>query len=261
MDEKNDFIQIVIVGTLVVLLLTIFIVIFIVQQLRHKQKSLLEKQQLLSQFQQAILRTQLEIQEQTLKTISGEIHDNIGQALSLAKLNLNTLPLLADETVRKKVETAREQVKKAINDLRDLSKSLHGDKIAEIGLEQAIAGQLKIIENSGQFTTSLSINGDSKILEAKQEMVLFRMIQEILNNAVKHSKATQISVIISYTTVGIGISISDNGIGFDSEKLDATQTGIGLTNVYSRAALINAKVSVQSFLGTGAIISIEALYQ
>lgn len=261
MDENNDLIYTTAISTSVVLLLTTFIAIFIIQQLRRKQKVRLEKQQLLSQFQQDILRTQLEIQEQTLKTISGEIHDNIGQVLGLAKLNLSTLPLLTDETVRKKVDSAREQVKKAINDLRDLSKSLHGDKIAEIGLEQAIAGQLKIIENSGQFTTSLSINGDSKILEAKQEMVLFRMTQEILNNAVKHSKATQISVTISYTTVGIGISISDNGIGFDSEKLDATQTGIGLTNVYSRAALINAKVSVQSFLGTGTIISIEALYQ
>jgi two-component system, NarL family, sensor kinase len=257
MVEQNEMIYSVILTTLVILLLAVFIILIVVQQLRRKQKHLLEKQQLQAQYQQGILETQLEIQEQTLKIISGEIHDNIGQTLSLVKLNLNTLPLLIDDTVRKKVETAREQVTKAINDLRDLGRNLHGDKIAEIGLEEAIAGQLKIIQNSGQFVTVLDITGTCHPLEPRLQMVLFRMTQELLNNAVKHSGATQITVTLSFTMSGITLSVSDNGVGFDPQRLNAGQTGIGLTNIYNRAGLISANVCVRSSPGIGTTISIE----
>jgi two-component system, NarL family, sensor kinase len=258
MIENNDLIYSMIVTTSVILLMAVFIVLFVAQQLRRKQKHLLEKQQLQAQYKQDLLNTQLEIQEQILKTISGEIHDNICQALTLAKLNLNTLPMQANETDQKKVDTAREQVSKAINDLRDLSKSLHGDKITEIGLEEAIASQLKIIQNSGQFTTNLTVTGTpAKPLEPRQEMVLFRMVQEILNNVLKHSRAEKINVALVYTPGNAILSVSDDGIGFDARKLNVSKTGIGLTNLYSRAALINAKVCLQSSLGKGTTISVE----
>jgi two-component system, NarL family, sensor kinase len=259
MTENNDLIYSVIVTTSVILLMAVFIILFVAQQLRRKQKHLLEKQQLQAQYQQDLLNTQLEIQEQILKTISGEIHDNIGQTLSLAKLNLNTLLLQKDDTDRKKVDTALEQVSKAINDLRDLGRSLHGDKITEIGLEEAIAGQLKIIQNSSKFTTSLNITGTPYPLEPRQEMVLFRMAQEIINNALKHSKARHIAVTLAFTPAGSILSVSDDGVGFDARQLDASKTGIGLTNLYSRAALINAKVCLQSSPGIGTTISVEIM--
>jgi two-component system, NarL family, sensor kinase len=258
MKEDNDLIYSMIVTTSVILLMAVFIILFVVKQLRRKQKNLLEKQQLQAQYKQDLLNTQLEIQEQILKTISGEIHDNIGQALSLAKLNLNTLPLQASDNDRKKVDMAKEQVGKAINDLRDLSKSLHGDKIAEIGLEEAISSQLKIIQNSGQFATNLIVTGTPvKPLEPRQEMVLFRMVQEILNNVLKHSKAATINVTLAFSSRGAILSVSDDGIGFDARKLNVSETGIGLTNLYSRATLINAKICLQSSPGKGTTISVE----
>jgi len=94
-----------------------------------------------SQFEQELLQTQIEIQEQTLKTISQEIHDNVGQVLSLAKLNLNTF----EANPEGKLKNTKELVSKAINDLRDLSRSLHGEKIGEIGLQEAIVNELKIL--------------------------------------------------------------------------------------------------------------------
>jgi two-component system, NarL family, sensor kinase len=255
MFYKDEIILSIAITTAVVLLLAVFIVFFIFQLQRRKQKHRAEKQLLQSQYQQDLLRTQLEIQEQTLKTIGEEIHDNIGQVLSLVKLNLNTLNNLPD-AAQQKADTTKELVSKVISDLRQLSRSLHGDKIGEIGLKEAIEGQLRIIENSGQFAAKLTVAGTERPLEPQQEMVLYRMVQEILNNAVKHSKATQLNVALLYEPGEFTLTITDNGIGFDASKLEASKTGIGLKNIYNRAALIGAVLKVNSSPGNGTIVSI-----
>ena len=239
---------------MITLSLVIVIITFI---FRDKQnKLILEKKQIQLGYEKDLLRTQLEIQEQTLKTIGEEIHDNIGQVLSLVKLNLNTLNGLPD-AAQQKADTTKELVSKVISDLRQLSRSLHGDKIGEIGLKEAIEGQLKIIENSGQFTTQLTVTGTERSLEPQQEMVLYRMVQEILNNAVKHSKATLLSVELDYPAGTFNLSIKDNGVGFEPAELKASETGIGLKNIDNRAALIGAVVTIDSSPGIGTAIIIS----
>jgi signal transduction histidine kinase len=98
-------------------------------------------------FQQTLLQSQLEIQEQTLKNISQEIHDNIGQALTLVKLNLNTMDFDLNEQSNQKIITSKELISKAINDLRDLSRSLNTDIIADLGLQNAIEQELILVIN------------------------------------------------------------------------------------------------------------------
>jgi len=122
-------------GTIAFLVLAGFVIFFLIMYMRRKTKNILEKQQMQSQFSQTLLQTQLEIQEQTLKNISQEIHDNIGQALSLAKLNLNTMPPINDEALQQKILNSKELVSKAITDLRDLSRSLDTDYVQEMGLQ------------------------------------------------------------------------------------------------------------------------------
>jgi len=95
--------QIIYEGTLVFLVLAGFVIFFLVMYMRRKTKNILEKEQMRSQFQRELLQSQLEIQEQTLKTISQEIHDNIGQVLSLAKLNLNTMEIDKKEELQEKI--------------------------------------------------------------------------------------------------------------------------------------------------------------
>ena len=147
-----------------------------------------------SLFQNELLQTQLEIQEQTLKTISEEIHDNVGQVLSLAKLNLNTFEINPE----KKLTDTKQLISKAINDLRDLSRSMHGDRIAELGLQQSVADEFQILENSGEFKTHLKITGELYKLPPQKEMVLFRIVQEALNNCIKYSKAKNIILELNY---------------------------------------------------------------
>jgi two-component system, NarL family, sensor kinase len=243
---------------LIALMMVTFIGLSFFQYRKRNRRHLLEKHFIQAQQAQALLQTQLEIQEQTLKTISQEIHDNVGQVLSLAKLNLKTLDMDTGVTKDEKIEKSVDLVSKAINDLRDLSRSMNGDKVADLGLRNAIDNELRIIENTGIMHTYLAIEGTPYILPAQHEMVIFRIVQESLNNAVKHSKATNINILINYLPSHCSITIADDGEGFDANHLEATQTGIGLKNMQNRASLINAYFSIQSQPGQGTKVLIES---
>ncbi len=214
-----------------------------------RKKHIHEKTILQSQFQQELLRTQLEIQEQTLKTISQEIHDNVGQVLSLVKLNLNTLP----NSNEQKIQDTKNLVSKAINDLRNLSHSLHGDVIAELGLQQSIANELRMIKSTKAFETELKTTGIVYKINAQKEMVLFRIVQEALNNCIKYSGAKKITLTMQYQPQMFTLLIADDGNGFDAEK----NVGIGLKSMLNRAQLIGGIFNLQSAQGKGTVITIE----
>ena len=250
---KEEFIIAIVSVSILMLLFVIFILIFIKYIIQKKGQHKLEKQKIVHDFQQAILQTQIEIQEQTLKNISQEIHDNIGQVLSLAKLNLNTL--LPEET--EKLNDTKQLVSKAINDLRDLSRSLHGDRIAELGLQESIANELKILQNTGQFQTDLIVRGNFYKLDKQKEMVIFRIAQEAINNALKHAKAKRIEISINYQPGFFELSIADNGTGFDIEAVQHDKVGIGLRSMQNRAALIGASWNLQSAVGNGTTINVK----
>src|SRR3954471_13392308 len=182
---------IVIVGCAVILFFVIFFYLLIIQL--HKRRILHQKEMfdLKSQYEKIILQSQLEIQEQTFRNISQEIHDNIGQVLSLAKLNLNTIPQNGSSD---KIALTEELLGKAISDLRDLSKSLHPEKIKDIGLTNAIRNELLVMQRAAKLSTEL-ITGDEEIkLSDEKCIIVFRMMQEILHNILKHAKAKNVKV-------------------------------------------------------------------
>ncbi|MEO6541648.1 MAG: sensor histidine kinase, partial [Ferruginibacter sp.] len=192
-------------------------------------------------------------QEQTLKTISEEIHDNVGQVLSLAKLNLNTF----ESNPEKKLIDTKHLISKAINDLRDLSRSMHGDRIAELGLHQSLVDELQILQNSGsEFETHFKISGEKYKLPQQHEMVLFRIVQEALNNAIKHAKAKNINLHLFYTPESFTLTVRDDGKGFDA-SVTQNKKGIGLKSMQNRARLIGATCIFQSSFNNGTSITIE----
>ena len=258
MLSKNEELYISLITGFILILFVA--VVFILSIIRYKQKSLIylkEKLLLQTKFQQELLQTQIEIQSQTLQTISQEIHDNVGQVLSLVKLNLGTIEDTENSSNQNKINDTKHLVSKAINDLRDLSRSLYGNKIAELGIADAIDNELKILQNSGQFKTSFKTTGEPFKPEPQKEMVVYRMLQESLNNVIKHSKAQNIDVVLNYTPQLFSLTITDDGIGFESDELPEVSLGMGLKSMKSRAALIGAKFSVQSSKNNGTSISIQ----
>jgi signal transduction histidine kinase len=251
--ESEEVLITIILGTALILFFAFVIIVLYLLFQKKKHRYLIEKQLMKTQFSQALLQTQIEIQEQTLKTISQEIHDNIGQVLSLAKLNLNTL----QPGEKTKLVDTKNLVSKAINDLRDLSRSLHGDKIAELGLQESVASELKILQNTRRYKTELIITGEPYKLEPQKEMVLFRIVQEAIHNAVKHSKGKKITVQLQYEASAFILLVTDDGIGFNAAGLQPKQTGIGLKSMQNRAALIGGEFTINSSAGNGTEIKIE----
>jgi len=256
-DIREGLTSYVKIGTVIFLTLAGLFVFFIALSIQRRRKMFLEKKEMKIKFEQELLQTQIEIQEQTLKTISQEIHDNIGQVLSLAKLHLNTFEGIESNSNQTKINDTKNLVSKAINDLRDLSRSLHGDKIAELGLQESVENELKILQNTGQYKTELKITGEPYKLAPQKEMVLFRMVQEAMNNAIKHARAKNITIAMLYQPEIFNLIITDDGIGFNTASLQAVQTGIGLKSMQNRAALIDGTFTINSAAGNGTEINIE----
>jgi two-component system NarL family sensor kinase len=131
--------------------------------------------------------------------------------------------------------------------LRNLSKTLHADAVLAGGLTSAIETELSLIAKTAVFQTQFSVNGDPVSLDAKRELILFRTVQEILNNAIKHSGASLIQVHLGYYPNELRLSVADNGTGFDYEATNANvQKGIGLRNIKNRTKLIGGEWQLHS---------------
>jgi two-component system, NarL family, sensor kinase len=238
MEEISQIIAIAIVFILLIFFIMSFFFIF------YKKK---KEQQEILQIQQAIFaQAQIEIQEQMLTNISQELHDNIGQTLTVAKLNLSTIKVANTDDSIKKIDTAKQLITHSLTNIRDLAKSMLGEKITEIGLQQAMQNELKILENTGLYKITFFTEKSFSNISPQHELIAFRIVQETLHNIVKHAQATSIDVQIKHISSKAIITIADNGKGFDSNKFDPNNTGIGLKNMISRSAIINAEFTIKS---------------
>ncbi|NOT50316.1 MAG: sensor histidine kinase [Chitinophagaceae bacterium] len=240
------------------LFLGAFIILLATLYTKKQQRNKNEKKEMQLQYHQTLLQSQLEIQEQTFKNISQEIHDNIGQALTLAKLNLNTMPSVTDQQ-KEKIFTTKEIISKTISDLRDLSRSLNTDYIADMGLQKAIEYEMNLISKSSSIKTETITEGKPFVIDKQKELILFRIVQEVLNNAIKHSEAKSIIAKMIYGSDSFELLITDNGKGFkidDPKREKQPGSGLGLRNMDNRAKLIGASFSMNSGPGAGTEVRI-----
>jgi len=252
MTEKfySDLITLV-VTFFIFMLLIFFIVITLAVRYRRRKK---ENETLRVQFSEQLLKSQLEIQEQTLQHVSRELHDNIGQVASLIKINLNTLQVGDTVVLQTKINYTKELVKQLITDIKLLSSSLNGDKMNKVGLLKALQNEVEKINKTEVFTAKFVQQGNIPPIHDEKAIILYRMVQELLNNALKHSEAKEITIHANLDGNNKFIlTISDNGKGFNvAEKLkDMDDTGNGLLNLQKRAGVINASIVFLSAPGSG----------
>ena len=247
---------VIIVGTSIVILLSYFMVVFTLSYKKKQVEHTVEVSRIQNQFTQTLLQSQLEIKEQTLRHLAYELHDNLGQIASLIKINLNTLQLDDRGKSAQKIEDTKELTRQLITDLKSLSVSLNGDLIAKIGLLKGIENEVNRLNKTGQFITQLKVEGLSALLEESTTIILYRMVQEVINNIVKHSEAKHIDFLATTSENLFTLVIQDDGVGFNLEE-KVNSGGSGLLNLQSRAKLIHAQFSIQSSLGVGTKICIE----
>jgi signal transduction histidine kinase len=249
------------------ILITSFLVGFIISILLLFQKKKKNKEReielLRNNFDKELLQTRLEIQEDVLKNISMEIHDNIGQVLLLANINVAMLEnfRLTDEAPAIIAETTT-MLNKAIEDVSQLSRGLHSDRIIEIGVFNAIIYELELLSRKGIYEITITNNYPeaNTLLPNETQLIIFRVFQEISKNIIKHSKATHIEFSIQKSGSEIEILINDNGIGFtvsNEENNKQIINGIGLRSIEDRIKFIKSKFSVISNSINGTRICIK----
>jgi two-component system, NarL family, sensor kinase len=251
-DQYPEVIAVIIAGSILSLLLVGFIVTMLIAYRRKQYK-----------HEQELLQARLEIQENIFKNLSEEIHDNIGQMLSVLKLTLSAIPLQNDKEILDYILESKGMVNHIISSISDLSKSLHTDRILKIGIIEAVRFELEKIEKTNLFTTSFNHADCNFKLNPENEIFLFRIIQEVLNNIIKHSKAHIIDVSFFCKERFIVFTFADDGVGFDVKEAflkASSNRGIGLTSMTNRAKLIGGQLTIISQPGSGtkSIIEIPA---
>jgi signal transduction histidine kinase len=253
--QDDEIGQIVLLTGLFFFFLVGFIIYFVLLYRNKQLKNKKEQEQLQVAFRQELLKTQLEIQEQTFEYVSKEIHDNITQVLSFVKLTLGMSKNIGEAEKQQKINESRDLISQTITDLRDLSKSLSYEHIAALGLERTIEIEMEKINKSGLIEVSFASEGETYSLGEQRELVLFRIFQEALNNALKHSGARHFKIVLQYHSDLFNLSLEDDGSGFSVETLD-NKGGSGLKNMENRAALIGGMAAIDSAPGDGCRVKV-----
>ncbi|MDX5511553.1 MAG: sensor histidine kinase [Hymenobacteraceae bacterium] len=251
LNKRNTQIGIVIIG---------FLVCAVIAYLFYKQNQLRQKlvldQEMLKQHK---LRTRavMEAEARERKRIGTELHDGLGQLLSVIKLNLTALQDEQEKLKQQSLLTnAINTVNETFKEVRQISHNMMPDVVQKKGLVAALQEYISKINETQVITIELDIVELQEKIDVTLENSLYRVIQEILTNSLKHAKATLMQVQLIKHENELILMIEDNGVGFDTQHLDKNQ-GIGLKNVKSRIDCLNGEMYIDSVLGRGTIITIE----
>ena len=224
-------------GLLIVGIAIIFITFLIISRQRRNALYLAQKK-LKADYEKQLLQSQIEVQESTLSTVSKELHDNVNQLLSTAKLLINFAQKERDQP-SEPLQNAFESVGMAIHEIRNLSKSLNKDWLQKFDLIKNLSDEIKRLEISKQFSFHFSYP-DQFVLAADKQLILFRIVQEGIQNCIKHAEPKVISISITNEGSFYGITIKDDGKGF-APNIPAE--GIGIANMKQRTALLGGTIT------------------
>lgn len=208
--------------------------------------------------QKTLAQAIVDAQESERAKIGKELHDNVNQVLSTAKLFLEVAKTSTKDRVSL-IGKSAEQIHHAINEIRHISQSLIPPSISDIGLSESIKDLVQNIAVTKTLHVDYNNIGDiENNITENQKVMIFRIIQEQVNNVLKHAEASRISIQLKVDNKEIELSISDNGKGFDPEKIK-TKKGVGLSNIASRVDLFNGKVDIITAPGKGCQLLVKIL--
>lgn len=244
------------IGTVISTLFVSALIIFLIHYKRKQQMHITEKLQLQHQYEHQLLLSRLEVQEQSFQYFSEEIHDNVGAVLTVCKMHLHQLAqLYHNSEAEELISESSEMLTKALTDLRSISHTLNGNFIARAGLKEALEKELKYITSVRGMKVNLETKGEVFDMPQEKELMIFRIIQEAIANALKHASATVIRVRLEYQPDLFKVVVADNGTGFDTTNIK--YQGLGLSNMQTRAALLGGNIHFDSRTGGGTTVSLQ----
>lgn len=246
--------------TIIFLMAPLFLMIYVNLYNRRKKKHNEETASLKRSFENELLKSQIEVQEQTLKTIAYDLHDNIGQLLGLTIITLGSINIDDPAKATEKIAAAEDLAKRSVKEIRALSRLLHGEELISRGLIGAIAFELDWVGKSQLYKISYHNNINALPPKAGIETMIFRLFQETLHNIIRHAKALEIIINLDFINDQLILSIADDGIGFDFTETRKLHKGMGLQNIQKRVAMIGGTVTFDTSPGKGTTITITTPY-
>jgi two-component system sensor histidine kinase UhpB len=207
-----------------------------------------------NQVSKAATKAAIRAQEKERNHLGKELHDNINQILTTTRLYIEMA--LAEESIREMLlHKSLENVSKAIEEIRKLSKSLVSPSLEYIGLREAVQEMITGLNISKGLQIKLKTQGlKESIINDQVKLMIYRVLQEQVNNIIKHSKAKNAEIRLSVSNGALGMVVTDDGIGFDLCK---KRRGIGLNNINSRVEIYGGTVQVITSPGKGCSLQIQ----
>lgn len=244
MEEKaGSIIQPMLIICGIFTMVALFVVSYLIYF--HRRKT-----QLIANAEEALRQSKIEVQEATYSVLSKELHDNVGQLLSTAKMLLGLTERKLDQSPDT-LHTANETLGKAIYELRMLSRSLDKDWLEQFNFSENLTAEIRRI-NSGGIISAEYIGSLSIPLNAEKQILLFRVVQEAIQNAIRHGQPSAITVSVFEKNDNACIYIIDNGKGFTADD----KKGMGLTNMKQRTKLLKGSIEWDSAAGKGTEVKI-----
>lgn len=245
MGGDTRFIFAVVVATVLVLAMVgvMGLLMVVNTNRRHRHRADLAEAEL--RREREVLRAEQEATEHTLTEVGRELHDNVGQLLTVTQMGLYTAR--AERPDDQQLGTAMEALSQSIEEVRRLGRSLNTDLWQDRSLVDALNAEVLRLQRLGRAAVDLNLIGDPKDPPSDAKIILFRTCQEILNNTMRHSRATHISIEVSGNQ-RMHLRLRDNGVGFDIEHV---LSGGGVKNIRRRCALVGYRATLGSSPGKG----------
>ena len=247
MDDSKE--GILLIATTMVVLIAFALTVLAVMMIYRKRKveHLQEITRMNEKFERELLEAQLEVQRETMQYIGREIHDHVGQELTLAYLLTQQLEA-RDAKMENQVTAVGKIIHESLSDLRNLSRSLTDSAVGGNDLDQLVKLECYKVRSAKVCKVNYRCSAPGIKSSDSVKSFVVRILQEFVQNSLKHSNCTAISVELSTHAEGVMLTAMDNGKGFAEGQ---QQAGIGLANMRQRAAIIGAELSIESAQAQG----------
>ncbi len=247
------------IGTGGMLILAGAIVLFITFYQKRMFEARLKQQLLESQFQQKVLEATLDSQESERSRVAGDLHDSIGGMLSAIRMGLSAIGRqLPNQHV---LDPQKQMLDDTIESVRKISRELMPATLEKFGLIPAVRELCEKMQATTHTQIGLVELGETRPIENRRQLMVYRITQELLNNAFKHSKATYIEVVFEFKEK-LYLIVEDNGIGIDPKHMrESGRKSLGLFNIQSRVQLLSATVTIDPNKKDGSKISVSVPYE
>jgi two-component system NarL family sensor kinase len=233
-------------GTIGMLALTIGLIVFIIFHQRKVIRYQLKLQRMEQDQQKLLLNASIRLQEEERQRIAADLHDDAGPLLATARLYLNENLVNLDKTTQlQSIYNAKQIIDDTIQLIRNISHSLMPPTLKNFGLESAVNDLFQKISGSGSMNASSRFHDYRERLQAENELIIFRVIQELVNNILKHSNASFIHLTQNTSGNKFFIRLHHDGRGItqaDFNKLNKSNVGLGLKNIQSRLKVLHGQI-------------------